>query len=210
MNHKSGAGPWMVAAFCAALTLAAVVLAGMGTGEKGTIAALRMTARLSFLLFWLAYAGGAMATLFGPAFAILARHGRDFGLGFAAAHLVHIGLIVWLYRVSANPPALTSWFIQFEIIGLVWIYVLAALSVERLRTAFSPNLRRLLYAIGLEYIALVFFFNFVVLPILTGAAHPIQIFSYLPFSVLIVVGPILRWAAMARSSERGRKSAPIS
>ena len=210
MNRKSGAGPWMIAAFCAALALAAAILAVMGTGEKGTITALRMTARLSLLLFWLAYAGGGMATLFGPAFAIMARHGRDFGLSFAAAHLVHIGLIFWLFHISAKPFALTSWFIQFEIIGLVWIYVLAAFSVPRLRAAHSANLLRLLYAIGMEYIALVFFFNFVVLPIRTGQVHPVQIFSYLPFSFLIVAGPILRWAAMARSSGKERKAAPVS
>jgi hypothetical protein len=161
-----------------------------------------LTARLSFLLFWLAYVGGALARLFGPAFVILARHGRDFGLSFAAAQLVHIGLIVWLFRVSPHPPALTNWFIQFEIIGFVWIYVLAAFSLESLRTTLSPNLRRLLFAIGLEYIALVFFFNFVVFPIRASAPHPIQILSYLPFAILIVVGPILRWVAMAPSSGR--------
>lgn len=199
MNHKYGAGPWMGTAFCAALISAAVVLADMGWGERGTLTALRVTARLSFLLFWLAYAGGAMARLFGPTFAILARHGRDFGLSFAAAQLVHIGLIVWLFRVSPHPPDLTNWFIQFEIIGFVWIYVLAAFSTESLRTTLSPNLRRFLFAIGLEYIALVFFFNLVLHP-MHNVLHSIQ---YLPFSVLIVVGPILRWAAMASSSERG-------
>jgi len=199
----------MGAAFCAALILAAVVLVDIGWGEKGTITALRVTARLSFLLFWLAYAGGAMAKLFGPTFDVLARHGRDFGLSFAAAHLVHIGLIVWLYHVSDHPPALTNWFILFECIGVVWIYVLAAFSLERLRAILSPKLRRLLFAIGLEYIAIIFFFNFVVIPIRTGAPHPIQIFSYLPFSVLIVVGPILRWVAMARSSGMGRRAVPM-
>ena len=165
MNHKLGAGVWMGTAFCVALILAAVILLSMGTGEKGTITALRMTARLSFLLFWLAYAGPAMAKLFGSTFAILARHGRDFGLAFAAAQLVHIGLIVWLFYVSADPPSLTSTFIQFEFIGLVWIYVLAAFSIGRLRAALTPNVLRIVYAIGLEYIALVFFFNFVVIPI---------------------------------------------
>ena len=197
----------MGAAFCAALISAAVVLADMGWGEKGTIMALRVTARLSFLLFWLAYAGGAMATLFGPTFDILARHGRDFGLSFAAAHLVHIGLIVWLYHVSDHPPALTDWFILLECIGLVWIYVLAAFSTERLRATLSPNFRRFLYAIGLEYIALIFFLNLVIgIPF---PPHPIQIISYMPFAILMVVGPLLRWAAMARSAGRGRRTAPM-
>jgi hypothetical protein len=206
MNRQYGTGFWMAAAFCAALILAAITLADMGTGENGTIAALRVTARLSLLLFWLTYAGGAMATLFGPSFAILVRHGRDFGLSFAAAHLVHIGLIVWLFRVSSHPPTLTGKFILFECIGVVWIYLLAALSVERVGAMVNPNLRRTVFAIGLEYIALVFFFNFVVLPIESRALHQIQIISYLPFSVLIVAGPTLRWIAIVLKSGSGRKA----
>ncbi len=173
----------------------------MGTGEKGTLTALRLTARLSFILFWLAYAGSAMAKLFGPSFAILARHGRDFGLAFAAAQLVHIGLIVWLFYVTTgHRPDFTDRFIQFECIGLVWIYVLAAFSIGRLRAALTPDVLRIVYAIGLEFIALVFFFNFVVLPIQEGTQH--FLIEYLPFSVAIVLGPILRWTAMARTPAR--------
>ena len=197
-ENKLGAGVWMGTAFGVALILAAAVLFGMGTGEKGTITALRLTARLSFLLFWLAYAGRAMATLFGPTFAILARHGRDFGLAFAAAQLVHIVLIVWLFYVTTgNRPDFADRFIQFECIGLVWIYVLAAFSIGSLRATLTPNVLRIVYAIGLEYIALVFFFNFVVIPLRLGSQH--FYISYLPFSVAIVLGPILRWTAMARS-----------
>ena len=58
------AAVWIGSAFCAALGLAALVLAALGPGERGTIAALQVTARFSFLLFWLAYAGGAMTALF--------------------------------------------------------------------------------------------------------------------------------------------------
>jgi hypothetical protein len=56
--------------------------------------ALELTARWSFLLFWLAYAGNAVAILFGAQLAA----GREFGLAFASAHLVHIGLVVWLFH----------------------------------------------------------------------------------------------------------------
>jgi len=209
MNRKSGAGPWMSAAFCAAVILTAIILAVMGPGVKGTIIALRVTARLSFLLFWLAYAGGAMAKLFGPTFDVLARHGRDFGLSFAAGQLVHVGLIVWLSHVSGEPLRVTNWFVMAECIGLAWLYVLALLSVERLRAVLSPKLWRLLYAIGFEYIAFIFFFNFVLIPVRTQTPQPIQIFSYLPFAILIVLGPVLRWSAMARSSRKKRKTVPM-
>jgi hypothetical protein len=91
-------------AFCSAVLLTAVVFAQMGTGAEATASALRVTGRLSFLLFWLAYAGGAIAKLFGPTFAALAQQGRDFGLSFAASHLVHVGLIVWGSYVSVELP----------------------------------------------------------------------------------------------------------
>ena len=45
---------WMGSAFCAALALAAGVLAVLGADARGTDWALRLTARLSFLLFWAA------------------------------------------------------------------------------------------------------------------------------------------------------------
>src|SRR6516164_1975139 len=88
---------WTAVAFLIAFASAATVLAIFGVGERGMSIALRLTARWSFLLFWLAYAGGAMARLFGSRFAALARRGRDFGLAFASAQIVHVGLILSLF-----------------------------------------------------------------------------------------------------------------
>jgi hypothetical protein len=191
----SGPGLWMCAAFCAALILAVVVLGAMGTGEKGTGIALHLTGRLSFLLFWPAYAGGAMAALFGARFDILARHGRDFGLAYASAQLVHVGLVARLVSMS-DAPTLES-IMPFFAVGVVWTYVLALSSVKRLSNLFSPSLLQILRNIGLEYLALVFFADLVLLPIQTHTNRPLE---YLPFSALIIVGPILRMGAIARRS----------
>jgi hypothetical protein len=49
MRSRSAAALWMGSAFGAALILAAVVIVVLGTGERGTKAALAATARLSFL-----------------------------------------------------------------------------------------------------------------------------------------------------------------
>ena len=58
-NHTSVVRPnaamWIGSAFCAALGLAATVLLTLGPGVNGTVLALQLTARLSFLLFWSAY-----------------------------------------------------------------------------------------------------------------------------------------------------------
>ena len=97
MKREPGILVWMSVAFCIALALAIAVLAVFGANERGITTALRLTARWSFLLFFAAYVGGAVFAVFGPTFSFLARHQRQFGLSFASAHLVHIGLALWLY-----------------------------------------------------------------------------------------------------------------
>jgi hypothetical protein len=197
MRCASGAGLWICAAFCAALTLALIALAAMGTGGKGTGVALHLTGRLSFLFFWPAYAGTAMATLFGTRFIILARHGRNFGLAYASAHLVHVGLVARLVSMSDRP--ILEAIMPFFVIGVVWTYVLALSSVERLNNLFAPNHWRILRNVGLEYLALVFFADLVLLPIHAHTHRPLE---YLPFSILAIVGPILRMAAIGQRSGR--------
>jgi hypothetical protein len=57
---------WMVGSFLIAAAAAATVVGIFGAADHGIVLALRITARWSFLLFWLAYSGGALATLCGP------------------------------------------------------------------------------------------------------------------------------------------------
>ena len=76
---------WIFAGFCAAFFLAACVLGVTGTNERGIKAALAATGRLSFLLFWPAYTGSALVTLFGPRFQPIRHNGREFGLPAACS-----------------------------------------------------------------------------------------------------------------------------
>ena len=73
-----------------------------------------VTARWSFLFFWMAYAGRAMATLFGPGFAPLARRGREFGLAYAAAMLTHVGLLIWILELTSACAAIRK-FVAFSL-----------------------------------------------------------------------------------------------
>jgi hypothetical protein len=194
-KSKYGTAIWMGAALCVALALAVIVAATFGTDERGTKLALRVTARWSFLLFWSAYAGGAMAALFGSSFAVLARHRREFGLAFASAHLVHLGLVIWLFRILGRPPNLDGPTVFFGL-GMIWVYVLVLLSVARVRDALGSGFTRILRMAGVEYIAFAFFVDFVVHP-LESATYPL---GYLPFTMMSLGGPLMRLAALARGS----------
>jgi hypothetical protein len=186
------AAVWMGSAFCAALGLAALALAALGPGVHGTVVALKVTARFSFLLFWLAYAAGAMTTLFGPAFEPLKRRGREFGLAFASAHLVHLGLVAWVTYIGAAPPR--GVFLFFGV-AVLWTYLLALFSIARLQQTLGSKGWWLLRVVGLNYIAYAFAKDFLGYPQFGSIKYLV---GYLPFAVLSVVGPLFCLAAFLR------------
>lgn len=187
---------WMAAAFLVCLLLAASVLAIFGAGEHGTGIALRLTARWCFVLFWFAYAGGALAKLWNlRLFAEVARHGREFGLAFASALAVHVALVVWHYHVATPPDGAMLFFW----VGIFCAYLLALFSLPGVRDALGPRLWRIVLTLALEYIALVFAVDFIVEPLeATGVSKYSP--SYLPFVVMLVGGALLRLTAFVRTS----------
>ncbi|MGH6671766.1 MAG: hypothetical protein ACRECV_07300 [Xanthobacteraceae bacterium] len=199
--HAIGAPVWMAAAFLVSAALAALVLAAFGAGERGTALALRVTARWCFLLFWAAYAGGALAKFFGSRFAILARHGRTFGLAFASALLVHVALVVWLYVIVADQraPMLFFW------AGVLCTYALALFSVARLRDALGSRLWRLAMELALQYIMLVFAADFIVEPLRASGPDKYPL-SYVPFVIMVAGGIALRLAAQLRRPRAAAKA----
>ena len=187
------ASAWMAAAFVVALGTSAIVLAIFGVGERGTDIALRATARWSFLLFWPAYAGGALATLFGPRLTGLARQGRNLGLAFASAQLVHLSLVLWLIHIAAAPDGSMLFFW----IGILCTYLLASFSWPWLQNKLGRRFWRILCTITLEYIALVFAMDFIVIPLQEKGlgGYPL---SYVPFVVMLVGGVGMRLMSFAR------------
>jgi hypothetical protein len=207
---------WMFIGLGVGLALAAPVLIANGPFAKSLVMAIRLTARWAFLLFWLAYTGGAVSALFGPAFEALAGRGREFGLAYASALLVHLGLVVWLFQVSPRPP-LTGKLLIFFIVGVVWTYLLSVFSVGGLTKALGSRGWRTLRVIGINYILVAFAFDFV--PV---AIHGIKnygawrLFQYAPFAAMSVAAPVLvlmaaayRRPGLALVSTRGQNS-PLS
>jgi hypothetical protein len=186
---------WMIGALGGAVALAGAVLAGYGTGPVGIGQAVRYTARWSFLFFWLSYTGGAMAVLFGPAFAGLARRARALGLAFATALQVHIGLVVWLGVVIGQIP-LQGAILLFFLVALFCTYLLALLSFG-IGTRNLGRLWRPLLFLATTYILIAFGRDFV------GALdqnvrywrHAVE---YVPFALLSLIAIPLRLAAFVR------------
>jgi len=194
MKRKDPIVFWMGAAFAIALALTGATFAVIGID---IVQALRLTARWSFLLFWLAYAGGAMATLFGPTFKPIAMRARELGLAYAAAQLVHLGLVVWLFQVSSHPPLSGKPF-DFFATGLAFTYLLAIFSIGRLADALGPNAWRILRITGVNYILFAFSWDFVPGAYRAATAHEAgNLAWYLPFAAMCIAAPILVLVAAA-------------
>lgn len=216
MRFKSSPGPmnrrhdaawvWMIGACGGALALAVAVLAAYGTGPDGLRLGVRLTARWSFLFFWLSYAGGAMANLFGPAFAGLARRARASGLAFATALQVHIGLVVWLGVVIGQIP-LRGGILLFFLVALFSTYLLVLLSFG----IGTRNLRRLwrpLLFLGTTYILIAFGRDFVLGALDQKTQHWLYAAEYVPFALLSLIAIPLRLAAFLRQRS-GLRSATV-
>ncbi len=187
---------WMIGAFAGGLALAVAVLAGYGTGPDGLRAALHITARWAFLFFWPSYVGGAMAVLFGSAFAGLARQARVLGLAFAAALMVHIGLVVWLGVVIGQIP-LPGGLFWFFLVGLFFAWLLALLSFG-IGTRKLGRLFRPLLFLGTTYILIAFGRDFVLGVLDQKTQHLLYAAEYVPFAFLSLIAIPLRLAAFLR------------
>jgi hypothetical protein len=206
LNRPVGLGsigvlPWIAAGLLVSLVLAAAVLAVAGAGEHGTALALRVTARWCFLLFWPAYAGSALARFCGPRFAFLALRGREFGLAFAAALFVHVGLVLWLMDVAADQraPMLLFWG------GVACAYLLALLSLPRLRSWLGPSAWRISCEGAMQYIALVFAVDFIVEPLRANGPDKYPL-TYLPFVIMLLGGAFLRLVGQIPRQRKAEKA----
>ena len=180
---------WMALAALAALALAAGTLAALGTGKTGLEAALRLTARLGFLLFWPSYAASALASLFGARWRPLGRYARVLGMTFAAVLAVHLSLVAWFLLQGAALPRST--FVIFGA-GAICAYTLLLISIDPVRRAMSMPAWRMIQTIGTNYILFAFAYDFLRPQPLSAASFLVL---YLPFDILIALGPALRLLA---------------
>lgn len=201
---QSRALPWIVTAFAGGIALSAAALFLRGTGRSGTVTGLLLTARWAYGFFWAAYIGGPLTTVFGRKFQPLARRGRELGLAFAAAMLMHVTLVAWLYHISIHPP-LPLGSALFFAVGLGFVYVLAVCSMPALAMRIPPSARRVIFTTGTEYIAVAFLSDFLKNPFGHGFEHLV---AYGPFVTLALLATLLRLISYAaRFARRDRPPA---
>jgi len=112
-----------------------------------------------------------------------------FAAAFAAVLAVHLTLVAWFLWIGAALPLQT--FVIFGA-GAICAYTLLLCSIDQVRRAMSTPTWRLVHTIGTNYILFAFAYDFLRPQPLSVAAFLVL---YLPFDVLVFLGPALRLLA---------------
>jgi hypothetical protein len=136
-----------------------------------------------------------LASLFGDTFLPLKSYARELGLSFAAAIAVHLGLVATLC-LEGHPPPLMVFVIFGAAVGCT--YLLALLSVRRVREALPANAWPPIRFVAMNYILFAFIQDFSRFQ----TYGLIDVIKYLPFLALAICAPILRLAAWAKTALR--------
>lgn len=130
-----------------------------GWTRDGAMAGARLTARIAFVWFVVAWSASALARLWpGGWRAQLLKRRRAVGLGFAAAHTVHLGALLIATLAFAAPTALPK--LLGGALAYVFVAAMALTSNDSAVRALGPRNWKLLHATGGYVIALVFAFAY--------------------------------------------------
>ncbi len=124
------------------------------TPESAWSAAARLTAQVSALLFLAAFSASALARLWpAPATAWLLRERRGLGLGFCAAHGVHLVAVIGRSMTGEVPGPVA---IVGGGIAYLWLVAMAVTSTDRAVARIGARRWRRLHAWGMHYLWAIF------------------------------------------------------
>ncbi len=185
----------MLAGTAIALVLTGVAAALSPDVEGLVSSGLRWTGRLAFFVFLVPWLASPLQSLFpGEVSRLLLRWRRRAGIAFGSIQVVHLGLIVWLFQIHADPGVDAATLV----VGGTGI----ALAVAMLITSFDGPLRligsrawKALHRSGLYVCGFIYFFDFLVAPFLAGY----DLLAYAPLMLLSATALGLRTMAMFKS-----------
>lgn len=169
--------------------------------ERGTREALRATARISLVLFSLAFAARPIHQLAGrPATAWLLRERRTIGVCFGFSFLAHLLLIVRLFFLNgtlALPDAVTVLDVVIGGPGILLVVLMTITSAVKIRRAIPTPVWHRLHTFGLYYVW--FVYTACLTNSISAKSHLYPAYHYVPFLALLGTVLLIRLAAAART-----------
>jgi DMSO/TMAO reductase YedYZ heme-binding membrane subunit len=194
----------------AIMGLSLAIFAIVAFDVDGVRAVIRLTARISLLLFLAAFVASAAHRLASSKFtAWLRRNRRQLGLGFAFSHLVHAAAITAFWRLDAETflAGRTPGSYIPGALGYAFIIAMAATSFDATAKSIGPRMWKWLHTTGIWYL----FVQFCVIFGMRLEATP----AYAGFLLILAGALFVRlagWIRERRDSARaaGRPSSPES
>ena len=153
----SRAAPLVVAGLLAVAGVIVGFMLGDAYREQWLLAA-RYTARASFALFLIVYCASSLLRLWPNATTkSLVRHRRQWGLGFALAHTIHLAALAYYNIIILNMPGLQSLLGGGLAYGLM--FVMAATSNNASMRIMGRWWKRL-HTLGIHWIWFIFTFSY--------------------------------------------------
>ena len=200
MAKNKSLNGWIVTGWLALsdLVIVGAAAASVGLSEEGVRILVRLTARISFVLFCAAFVASSLRALWPNSFTTwLLRNRRYVGVGFAFAHFVHFGTLVLLRETY---PAVWAELVTPGLIilggsGYVFIALMTATSFDNTTRWLGAKRWKTLHLIGGYVIWLVF--------VLTYIPRAVRSVVFVPAAVLVLgVFGLRMWRAWA-SRKRG-------
>jgi methionine sulfoxide reductase heme-binding subunit len=201
----------VLAAALLSFSVAGAVLVAGDHGREATRLALRLTARLSFVYFVLAFVASPLARLRpGRVTGWLVRRRRAFGVAFGASMTIHVGCILRLYSLyaPARPPMVTDADFLIGIPGLVLVALMTVTSLVAIRRRMPARAWKRLHTIGLYVVWSIFFLCLVDSVSRKETLHPVV--GYYAFITVLLSAMALRLTAVRLSRDRARASEAIA
>lgn len=197
----TGQGAFIVAATTFNALIAIAVLSAWGAEPAGIELALRVTARVSFVWFLLAFVAAPLQQLRpGPVGTWLMRHRRACGIVFGLSMSMHIAFILRMFVLFApeRPPMVTLADFFIGIPGLVMVGLMTVTSFDALKRALGPRRWKQLHRSGLYVVWAIFFLCLTDSVARKETHHPVL--EYHLFIAVLVAAMALRLEAARRAA----------
>lgn len=184
--------------------IALLVLWLAGTDSDGTELALRMTARVSFVWFMLAFVAEPLRQLWpSPATKWLRANRRAFGVIFGVSMAMHVAFISRMFVLHApeRPPMVTDEDFTIGIPGLLFVAAMTATSFDVLKRRLSARAWARLHRTGLWFVWAIFFLCLVDSVGRKETDHPFS--AYYVFIAVLLAALGVRIAAARRIARTG-------
>jgi methionine sulfoxide reductase heme-binding subunit len=182
--------PLLLGLLAGPAAIAAGFLFGSSPAEDWQLAA-RWTARVSFPLFMITYAASSLTRLWAtPWHRSVLRGRRWWGLGFAAAHTVHLGALTYYLYTYGEPPTFAT--ILGGGLAYALLFLMALTSSDAAMRAMGRGWKRL-HSAGIHWLWFIFAFTYLG-RVLAGEELP-----YAALALLVALSALgLRIAARRR------------